>query len=519
MNKFFLGVMCLCSLWCSAQSFIGFDTDNYSGIHGVLVNPASMADSRLRADINLVSLSVFGASEYAEIDYKKWIKSAYRDDVDLDEDTDVEYIGTDRKNSGLAHIDVLGPSAMISISEKHSAAFFTRVRGFANLNDVNGLFQPVFEEGLANRTEPILFADENSYGTVSSWVEFGASYARVLKNEKQNFIKAGVTLKYIRPTHFASLEFTDGLLFFDPNDSSANELFGTLNLKASNTLDPEDNGVRVGGGSTDIKLPSERGFGFDLGFVYEFRPQFRKNISRDDVIKQVKFRHVNTYKLRLGVSILDIGSVTYKSATSETYDLGNLPNDLNKFDEDADPSIREVLPTDVELKMSLPTNLRLDVDWAISDKFYLNAATRLSLISRKKREAVRYANQFTLNPRLETRWLSVFSPISVTQYSGVQWGLGIRVGPVFFGSGNLLGSIVDRRTRAFDVYAGIKIPLLHKIPKVKEEDEETIYNSECPFGCPQDKKGNVVRLEGRIKGVKKKKKRVQRMQGYQGKVK
>ncbi len=518
MDRIFLGVLCLYSVWCSAQSFIGYNSDNYSGIHGVLVNPASMADSRLRADINLVSVSAFGTNEYAEIDFKKWIKSAYKDGVDLDEDTDVDYVGEDRKNSAVVNIDLLGPSVMFSIDEKHSAAFFTRARGFANANDVDGRYRPVFDVGLSNRTEPLLFADENSYGTAASWVEFGASYARVLKDEKQHFLKGGVTLKYIRGTHFSSFQFTDGLLFFDPDNTSDNELLGNLELKASNTLDPEDNGVRVGGGSTDVTLPSNRGFGIDIGFVYEYRPRFRKNISKDNVIKQIKFRHINTYKLRIGVSILDIGSLTYKGATIENYDLGNFPVELNKFDEDADPSIREVLPTNEEVKIALPANLRFDLDWAISDKFYLNAATRLSLISRKKRDAVRYANQFTLSPRLETRWLSVYSPFSVTQLGGVQWGLGTRIGPVFFGSGNLLGSIVDKKTRAFDVYAGLKIPIFHKIPKVKEE-EETIYNAECPFGCPQEGEVKVKRLEGKIRGVKKKKKRLKRLQGYQGKVK
>lgn len=479
MDRIFLSLLCFCSLWCSAQSFIGYNVDNYSGIHGVLVNPATMADSRLRADINLVSFSAFGTTEYAEIDYKKAIKSLYKNDVDLDEDEDVEYIGLGRKNSGLAHVDVLGPSVMFSINEKQSMAVFTRARGFANLNDIDGRYQPIFEEGLSNRTEPILFADENSFGTATSWVEVGFSYARVLKNEKQHFLKGGVTLKYIRPVHFVSAEFNDALLFFDPDNSEENEFFGDLNTQVSDNLDPDNDGIRFGEESSKIELPDNRGFGFDLGFVYEYRPQFRKNISRDDVIKQVKFRHLNTYKLRFGVSILDIGGITYNSTTTESYDLGNFPNELDEFD----------LNTSEELKLSLPTNLRFDVDWAISEKFYLNAATRLSLISREKRQAVRYANQLTLSPRLETKWISVYSPFSVTQYSGVQWGLGARLGPLFFGSGNLLGSIVDTKTREFDVYAGLKIPIFHKIPKVKEEIETT-KEFDCPFGCPQGNKAN-----------------------------
>ncbi len=203
--------------------------------------------------------------------------------------------------------------------------------------------------------------------------------------------------------------------------------------------------------------------------------------------------------------------MTYKGATFEPYILDNLPDELN--DPLIPPSFNE------DIKVTLPTNLRFDLDWAISDKFYLNTSSRISLISKKKTQAIRYANQFTVNPRLETRWLSVYSPLSVTQFGGMQWGLGTRLGPLFLGSGNLLGSIVDKKTRAFDVYMGLKIPLFHPIPKVKEE-KETVTKLDCPFGCPEIKSGKVKRLEGYGNDSKRiKKRKVKRLQGYQGKVK
>lgn len=518
MNRIFFSVLYLYSVWCFAQSYIGYDADNYSGIHGVLANPASMADSRLKVDINLVSVSVFGTTDYAEINYRKLIRSAYDNDVDFDADIDAIYIGRERKNSFIENIDVLGPSFMFTINKKHSVGLFSRARGLASFNDIDGAYHEIYEDrGLDGRDTPFRVLDENSYGAAASWIEFGASYARVLKNEKQHFLKVGISIKHLRPVHFLSYEFKENDTFFnfDPDDSSNNRFEGGLKIQVSDNLDPDDNGVREGGGYTELKLLKDTGFGLDLGLVYEYRPKFRKNISRNNVIKQTKFRHINTYKLRMGVSLLDIGSMTYKSTTDESYDLGRFPDELNNpttpisFDED--------------LKVSLPANLRLDVDWAISKKFYLNTLTRLSLISSKKRQAVRYANQFTVSPRLETRWLSVFSPLSVTQYSGVQWGLGTRLGPIFLGSGNFLGSLFDNKTRAFDVYVGLKIPLFHSIPKTKEEKEE-IARFECPDGCAEakgtNKKGNNgKRLGGKIKNILAKKKGAKRMKGYRGIVK
>ncbi len=530
MNRILFSALCLFSVWCTAQSYIGYDTDNYSGIHGVLANPASMADSRLRADINLFSVSAFGAQNYAEIDYRKAIESSYKDVRFTDEgEQEVKYIGLDRKSSGLVNLDVLGPSFMFSINEKESAAFHSRVRGFGNLNEIDGRYQALFDEGLDNQTDSVLFVDENSFGTAVSILEFGVSYARVLKDDKQNFLKGGITFKYVKPMYYLGGGFTDAILNFDPDDAANNDVFGELNLQGSNLTDPEDDGYRNGGFADPRWTSKTSGFGFDIGFVYEYRPKFRKNISKDNVIKQVKFRHINTYKFRVGVSLLDIGRMKFESATSETYNLSNLPSELNEGEFD--------LRTNEEIKMSLPSTLRIDGDWAVSKKFYVNALTRLSLISKEKRYAVRYANQFTINPRLETRWLSVFSPFSITQFSGVQWGLGTRVGPLVLGSGNLLGSLVDRKTRAFDVYLGLKIPILHKIPKSKEA-KEAIKRFECPDGCPEEKDPEVKRLEGKIKSkverklkrldgydggvpdkVRSKKKHAKRLQGYRGQVK
>lgn len=39
----------------NAQTFVGYASDNYNGLHGTLSNPANAADSRTKLDINVVS--------------------------------------------------------------------------------------------------------------------------------------------------------------------------------------------------------------------------------------------------------------------------------------------------------------------------------------------------------------------------------------------------------------------------------------------------------------------------------
>ena len=47
-----------------SQSYSGFLEDNYNGVHGILSNPANIADSRLKLDVNLVGVSAFFGNDY-----------------------------------------------------------------------------------------------------------------------------------------------------------------------------------------------------------------------------------------------------------------------------------------------------------------------------------------------------------------------------------------------------------------------------------------------------------------------
>jgi len=45
------------SFTAKSQSYLGYFHDNYAGVQSVLFNPASIADSRFKTDINLFSIS------------------------------------------------------------------------------------------------------------------------------------------------------------------------------------------------------------------------------------------------------------------------------------------------------------------------------------------------------------------------------------------------------------------------------------------------------------------------------
>ncbi|WP_010521669.1 DUF5723 family protein [Aquimarina agarivorans] len=475
-----------------AQSYIGFDADNFNGVHGVIFNPANIADSRTKVDINLASASLFALNNYYQINYWEWLTGS---DNDFDELSTPK--GIDQDNYGFVNADVLGPSAMITLNEKHSVALTTRARSITNANAINGeIIDYVDNEGLDNNL-PLFTSDITSSAVSNNWIELGATYARVLKNTRVRFMKAGVSLKYlfgiastnVTLDNVSALGNTDDLFFI-----------GTGGYTYSGSIDAGDlDGIPFSTGDDfDFNLKT-RGVGLDLGFVYEYRPRHRSNVSRDHVREQLVIRHISTYKYKLGISILDIGAITYASVnkpyTGRTVSKDDLLN--GEFFEDIEPLFNPEGPRIVDNKFTLPTRLRAELDYKVKDKFYVNAVTNLTLISRENSQANRYASQFSISPRYETKWFSMYSPITVSVYGGMQWGAGFRLGPLFMGSSSLFSRAIDSETRAFDVYAGLKIPIYFKTPKTKEEEDHIEQKNRCK-NC--GRKGQLKSPKGYTEG-------------------
>src|SRR5690606_4633706 len=149
------------------------------------------------------------------------------------------------------------------------------------------------------------------------------------------------------------------------------------------------------------------GIGADIGLTYEYRPEF----SRDTLSKKL-----NKYKFKLGVSVTDLGSISYDESSFNTYDLNNNVDTEIFQDSDTETILNENYQGTEEIivaKINLPTALHLLVDYQIRRRLYLSLQSSLSLVADDKEFANRIINTFTVSPRLETRWLSVYLPLSL----------------------------------------------------------------------------------------------------------
>lgn len=432
----------LLAIWVNAQSYLGTEADNYTGVHGIIFNPANVTDSRLQAEVNLFSGDALFGTDYLALTLDNGL--SLLDDFDFQED--ITRFPSEQNNF-LLNVDVVGPSFMFNLSPKSSIGVVTRVRGILNVNNINGeLFESLADEFDLN--EDFSFNMEQLNTITHVWGEVGLAYGRTVINNEQNFLKAGVTFKYLLGAGVAQ--------------GNSNSVSGNYSA-ATNTL--TTSGSFLYNASVDLEdeeysfEDTTPGFGADIGFVYEWRPNHADYDEYSD-----DYRGLNKYKLKLGVALTDIGSITYTDVETSNYDINGtvtadeLENDLGQALEDNFPSTTTI----EDVQVNLPTAIRLNLDYSFSKHFF----TSVNYIQpmHKKGEALttRMLNVFTITPRYESKVFSFYTPISFGEFGGVDIGSGLRFGPLMLGSSTVISNLFSQSARVFNVYAGVKIPIYQR---------------------------------------------------------
>ncbi|MGA1227188.1 MAG: DUF5723 family protein [Tamlana sp.] len=441
-----------------AQSFVGFLTENYSGVNSVIANPAYIVDSRFNTDINIFGFSVFGGNDY----YNLNIIKAFKDD-NYDFDANAR-LSPKVNNNGEANIDFFGPSFMFNINKNNSIALFTRARSFININGINGRGLYDIDK---NISEDFLVTDDEFNAFGQAWAEIGLSFASVLYNDMDDFIKGGISLKYLRGGGSAYVAASNLSVYYDeggtalPGGGTTGSVSSTGDVIYGRFDDFEAYNY-------DYKFPiNARGLGIDIGFVYEWRPRYGKYKPTKVWPERFDFKDYNKYKLRLGFSVTDIGYINYANGIEDVFDVTN-----NNVSEAAIYSqydlysflsnLYSLTSTSVGYRAKLPTALHLNADWSFTNRFYLNVNMDLSVWSKINWRANKITNMVSVTPRYESSWLSFYTPISLVQYSGLQVGTGLRLGPLYIGSSSLFTNLLSNKSKGSNFYVGFKIPILQK---------------------------------------------------------
>ncbi len=488
-----------------AQDFLGYINSNYSGVTGTDLNPANVVDTRYKVDITLFGLSFAAYNNYVGLKREALKKDQYGHLYAFDDTSFADHYLSTRNNKINKSVyfsnQIYTPSFLVTINKKNAFALKSKVRTLFN---VDGL-EPELATLLYHSLDyPSLWSQKLSNQDFSiqtmTWVEYAATYGHVFKDEGEHFLKAGLSVKYLQGLQAAYMSIKN--LDYEFTDDTTLSLFHSdVSYGHSTNFEADQNNLK-------FKQASSPSFGFDFGVVYEWRPDFEKFKYDMDGETGLTRRDKNKYKLKVGLSIVDIGHVKFKKGTYShnfTADIGYW--NLHQFDqtgsvEQFDSTLKATYTMqdgDQYFKMNLPMAITAQIDYNIYKDFYVNFTPYWSPRLKTDKEKVHDLTTFSLTPRWDHKWFGAFIPFSYDNTGNFKAGLALRLGPIILGT-NSLGPWVSRKDiYGADMYFMLKIPIMYRRPHDKDKDKVSDKKDKCKdvpgtwefLGCP-DRDGDHI---------------------------
>ena len=539
-----------------SQNYLGIYGSNYSGVMGTDLNPASFVDGRFSFDLNLGSASFSlwqNAQTFDTRDMPKWwVKSfkadstennpgnnPYNDWKEPDSTFTDNYLtrNYDANSTGVLgiynniQVDVL--NFMFHINTDIAVGFAAKYRSITNIDDVDPKLALLLEEDwdIATLWDQ-KFNEELLDVNHMTWMEYGLIYSQILKDDGEHFWKMGGKVKFLQGVASAYIH-TSNFSYEVASDSSFTELTGDVSYGHSTGIMSDLGGNDQFGDQFDPSFKdfttsnSKLGLGLDLGFVYEWRPDWKEYKYDMDGETNIWRRDKEKYKIRVGASILDIGGMKFtKGSSSRDFSISDVatnPSDVFLFREEfkganslgeIDAVIDSLILNDdgwtaqegtgETYNMSLPTAISLQFDYNIYKQFYINATSIINIKSRKNPHRVRVPSQVSVTPSFDNAWYGIHLPFSYNKYSGLKAGIGARLGPLTIGIndwGFLLAS--GSKIRGGQAYVGLRLPILYGHPSDIDGDLVSDELDECLVvpgiwefkGCPDADRDGIKDMD------------------------
>ncbi len=520
--------ICL-SFSISAQNYLGVQSSNYAGVMGTDIQPASFVDGRFMFDLNLASFNFnlyTNAGAFDTKDMPKWWVKSFKDQTIYDSWAKPDSTFADRyfvkrydanssKLLGIynnTQIDVL--NFMFHIKPTIAVGFSAKMRSITNIDNIDPKLAVLAENELDySDLWKVQLNEELLSVNHLTWLEYGINYAQVLKDDNEHFMKVGGRLKYLSGLAAGYL-WTDNFQYKLENADTSLVLQGDFDYGYSGNIDD------MGNSTGFPKQASKFGLGLDLGFVYEWRPDWKEYKYDMDGETNLWRRDQEKYKIRAGVSIVDIGGMKFqKGGLSRNFSVNsNNLFDLHVFDQDTsivdmDGTIDSLIAnspdwtssenTSSTFFMKTPTALSLQFDYHIWKWFYVNTTGVINLLSKKSGNHVHVANQWSITPSFDYAWFGLHIPVSINSYSGFKAGVATRLGPLTVGMTDFKTLFATGQVRGAEFFAGLRVPILYTHPSDVDGDKVSDKVDECEVvpgiwafkGCPDTDGDGIKDIE------------------------
>ena len=443
MKKNVLTFSLLFSLSLFAQDqFSGISTSNRVGILNGVINPAEFSNLSKKFEVNVIGIS-FNVSNN-KIGFS---------DLTSDNLEELIFTGNEPVN---ARFDgtILGPS-FATRWLKWGFAVTTVAHAKFDMVDVDPTIGNAITNDNLILNTTILNNPNNQRLSGTSYGEVGLSASRTVYETEKHQLNFGVTLKILFPGSYSNfgLSQLDGQI-----NQNATGAYLTTNSPAILNVAYSGN---LGESFSNFSDYSKSIFGGLNGFSGDIGVNYR-------------LKTLGGYKLNFGLSIRNIGSMTYKDNNNynTTYTL-NIPStnplDLNQFSGvDNLGEVEDILTADgyltaqprnkTDFKVKLPTSLCTYADFKIIPKVYVTAYLQQKLNKDDGNMQITVPNIFSVTPRFNIGFFETYLPVSHDDISGTNIGVGFRLSGFYLGSSSIISSLADGKSA--DIYTGYRIAFL-----------------------------------------------------------
>lgn len=479
-KSFLFLIVCLPFFTCNGQE--SRSTSNYAGTGVLSLNPAEIADNRMKAHINLGSMYVDYQNNFA-----RWVaphsfakaalnSSRYPGDYKILEQKS-------NKNTGI-YAQVQGPSVLYSLPNLRLAiAAGVNVKVYGDALQATNATGTFIYKGLYYRPmRSIVHENESFKFNLGAYNEFFFSVARVLREEGNTALKVGLTVKKLSSNLAFNINADDLSYKVEATtivpDLTKSDVFFTQSV--GSFVNASDGFTASTGWFLDQFTAINgigNGFGADLGFVYEYRPDAYRHKKRlkKQMIADPK---VNKYQWKFGAGIQDLGYLRFNDPSIQVAQVNaSTPNQFLHGDlegVDTPNALINAIENEYNLDPSnysnsfnvlMPAAFIAHADVKLRKNVFVAAVYRQSLFS-KTRIGPHRSSYLLVAPRYETKWFEIMMPFAIGNYfSNVNFGITGRVGPLFFGLTDLTLNSPLLNSRGIAGEVGLSIPIYYGMPK------------------------------------------------------
>ncbi|UGS22648.1 hypothetical protein [Flavobacterium channae] len=430
----------------SQEHFSGISTSKRGGLLNANNNPAELVNMSTKFEVNAFNFSLGMANN----------KLSFSDLVSGDNLEDKIFEGNEAVNLRL-DAQIFGPS--FAMKYKKWGFGLTSVANVkANVINVDPKLGDAIQNGelsnIFSQTE--ISSNDNQRLNATTWGEIDLTIARNLIDLPKHKLNVGTNLRLLFPGAYANFSATNlnGTIVNNFGDISLVDASANINIAYAGVLANDYNDQ---GNYNEFFSQGINGFAADLAVNYRWKDE----------------NDPASYRLNAGLSIKNIGSMTFKSDNnlSKNYilDVSGLESlDLNQFENvESLTEIEAILNDPVnaayfqstsstdDYTVKLPTVINAYADVRLTKKWFVTGSIYQKVNDDSESDFITTQNSYTLIPRFTTKWFEAYAPLAANEISGFTSGIGFRLSGFFIGSNSVFTALADSGKQA-DLYLGVR---------------------------------------------------------------